>query len=119
MSNAEKNILSFTQMFPMKCGTYQARGVLAISGQSHFVLSLNKGTKFPLEFLVVGGNFDQKMMLLNQFVSIELYVPQEISGSLGQNIVFLQKIEPCDPVYPQTIELKKNEKCGLSEKFNR
>ncbi len=101
----------------LDCGIYEVQGVLGITESQHFILSVNKGSYSPIEFLVVGGGIEQKLRHLNLPVVARIYLPHHIQGSGGENIVFLQSIKKQENSLSQGIQSLRKESCQLHDKY--
>lgn len=103
----------------LQCGLYEIHGTLTINSNGHFILKAQENSYSPIEVLVLGGSFSDKMRRRNTHVRALVYVPKAITDNNGP-FVYLQELMPPDSVKATNWakEIQKAE-CGISDYFKQ
>ncbi|CAN5610822.1 hypothetical protein BH10BDE1_BH10BDE1_33620 [soil metagenome] len=104
------------QVLRLDCGTYRVLGVMSMNSQKHFILRLYGQSSLRSELLVIGGELDEKLASVGQRVELEVYVPQPITGTNGDNVVVLRSLKTGSRLVDNEPPLLVNARsCGLSD----
>ncbi|GEM_PF-5752871 len=110
----EKEIIAINswQVSPnFPCGIYQLKGKL-IENSGHFKLIVREKTTAELEFLVLGGDLDERLEKINTNVLVNAYNPNPIEDR-SKPIVYIREFLPFDSNVPDYKIIEKK-MCNLS-----
>lgn len=106
--------------FPvLDCGLYEVSGRLRKNPNGDFSLVMNAASASPYEFLLLGGNFDEKFEHLDTRVQLNLYVPIKIA-STEQPYVFIQamKASSLSSESADSVQALGSKSCGSEAEIN-
>ncbi len=87
------------------CGLYTFNGYFTLRNDNLFSLIIQKDTTSPYELLIIGGNFDEKMSMINTAQTIQLEIRKPIHSNTrpltfyygkkkDQNVSYFKLLKP-------------------------
>ena len=100
----------------LECGIYRASGKVLRNSAGQYLLTMNPDTDSPAEFLLLGGDFDERFDRVGSRTTTEFYVPQPILTNEAP-FVFVQSFGAAPEAKDDGVELLKKHRCGDQAKF--
>ncbi|MBL7671556.1 MAG: hypothetical protein JNM39_13815 [Bdellovibrionaceae bacterium] len=101
------------------CGIYDLHGTLVINSSGHFILKIQEDSYSPIEILLLGGSYSDKLRRRNTQVTAKVYVPKIITDN-NAPIVYLQELMPSDPAkVDRQISISEKMDCNISGYFRQ
>lgn len=99
----------------MGCGLYELNGTLASNSMGQFVLKMQELSYAPLEVILLGGSFSERLKRRGTQVKAVVYVPRLIESN-NAPFAYLQKISSPDVTKADTpFRLLKSLDCSLKD----
>lgn len=103
----------------LECGIYELNGTLSINSNGQFILKIQENSYSPIEVLIVGGSYSDKLRRRNTEVKANVYVPKPITDN-NAPVVYLQKLmSPESSKTDRQIYLSKKMDCNISDYFKQ